>query len=790
MKTDKGTLKKAKKGFRVSLPSKKGSAEHPIPDAAVFFRIDDAEDGLEVDVTRDQKNRIIKVVIPGKAEVSPTPPRSESSRQGGKHGKSGRQNKNFRTQSQPQAVRHLAKATPAVLGSGFHNPYTFLRFGDGGKRDDPSPLSIDELESEQGKRFTGVLTLKVRTESPLLTCAPTAISGEAGEHKTYEALTIGDDVIVPSTGIRGALRTLMTIITGGTLGYLNESTYLVQGRDANLGPRGIKSPPHTPKNVFLAQVETQGTSTHAGRVRLGHTKLIRLKSLEACQGGRKLNRRPGSEYWVRLDEKDEPAEVTKGKKDQTDWRLKLSGRPINMRGKREGVFKPGETAIDLPRTFWEAYSGRNAHGDRPELRKGDLVWLEPKDPEAKEILSADDVASIQWSRWGKKGQPLQEQIPQEVHPDYLIGDGRVDEVTNLFGQLDANTDGAVDAFAARVRPENLVFLDAKPKVTRTTLAPLAPPHPGCIAFYRDCDNPDEISQSFKVKGYKVYRTTKERGDDAPWLYKNQGVYGDKGELKDPKQKVNKTCDLLNEGLEGTLRISFRALSERELALLMLTCQIPWRVGGGKPLGLGACSVSIQDLIDEDGERLQVPGWSMAEQDGKLAVSGWEEKVDDLDSRVQLWVASQQPVDKLRYPRAVDDNRNKKSRGGHAWFMRHAKPRMVTQKGDGAREPGLEPLYIDGPMKDKAKSSGVEIDEGTPMVAGQALPAFQPDSPDEDVLYGYDVINTKTRDEQRPRRRVFLSVEPFDPSKHVTGKEETGGSHGKDRDFRQGQKKRK
>ena len=101
----------------------------------------------------------------------------------------------------------------------------------------------------------------------------------------------------------------MTILTGGTLGYLNEATYLVQGRDANLGPRGPNSPPHTPLNVFLAEVVAPGTSSRAGIVRLGATKLVRLDALEGCSGGRRLKRNLKSSYRVRLDERDAPVKV-------------------------------------------------------------------------------------------------------------------------------------------------------------------------------------------------------------------------------------------------------------------------------------------------------------------------------------------------------------------------------------------------------------------------------------------------------------------------------------------------
>jgi hypothetical protein len=74
-----------------------------------------------------------------------------------------------------------------------------------------------------------------------------------------------------------------------------------------------------------------------------------------------------------------------------------------------------------------------------------------------------------------------------------------------------------------VRPENLVFCNALAKVQRVTLAPLAPPHPGCRAFYRDNVDPDAISDSDPLRGYKVYRTTNESGQDAPWRYEVQGL---------------------------------------------------------------------------------------------------------------------------------------------------------------------------------------------------------------------------------------------------------------------------
>lgn len=764
MKTDQGTLRKMKNGFMVELPTKRGTAKFPIPEAARCFHDQDAEDGTIVEVQRDAANCIIKVVVPGTEEVTPGSARTDSR----PTSKPRRYGDRWRGRSQPKAIKNLPKASAKVLGSEFHNPYTFLPFSSSApRRHEVTPLSVDELKDDRSRQ-TGVLELRVTTESPLLTCHPDPVSIDNG-HKTYKVLSIGNDVIVPATGIRGSLRTLLTVLTGGTLGYLNEHVYLCQGRDANLGPRGPSSPPGTPAHVFLAEVEQPGTAFKSGTLRLGKTLLVKLEDLEAAYQGRRLPREHRtSTLWVGLDSADRPCEVSHTSTSKTPWKVKVSGRPISLRGKREGLFLAGSRRLELPPEFWAAYSGRNTFGDRPELRRGDLVWLEPSDPEATDIALPDDVKSIQWARWGKRGQAMKDKIPKHVLPDYMQTDGNVDEITDLFGQASPRRGEGV-AFAARIRPENLVFHDAASDVERVSLAPLAAPHPGCLAFYRDSHDPDGVSEVDGIRGYKVYRTS-QRGDE-PWRYDVQGVYGEQGELSDdPKQKVNNTCDLMPKGKTGTLRIAFRGLERRELALLVLACSVKWRLGGGKPLGLGLCRVEITAMIDEKGQDIDF--------------DDWEQKVSDLHERVRMWQASQEPVARMRYPRAVDDNHNRKTRGGHAWFARHAKPRMVTGKGDGVRESGLEPMHIDGAVKEEAEKMAEPFDPTIPMVSGQVLPQFDAEHPQGDVLYGYDAVNADTRDDYRPRKRVFLRVEPFDPETHVTGQEKSEGNQGKNAEFRE------
>ena len=354
-------------------------------------------------------------------------------------------NHNRRYSNSQEKGSNQGAAPASKIGEPFYNPYTFIPFPNEVERRFPTPLTIDERSEERGRK-TGVLELEIKTLSPLMTCDPVAISDDEG-HKTYKALTIDNDVIVPASSIRGALRTLMTIISGGTLGYMDEHLWLTQGRDAQLGPN--KKMPGVPNEAFLAKVKQPGDATRAGIIELGETKLM-----EADWLGQGLD--------IRIDKKRPTAGRTPLTYQDEDgsWEVKLSGRPIRRRGKKEGLFKGLGKEIELPAKFWDDYQGRYRHSVFPELEKGDLIWLEPKDVNCKEIKSASDIKSIQWARWGHHGEKLERKLPQVVIPDSMRRDGKVDRVTDLFGQIPHKDHShAAGPFAARIRPGNLVFYD-------------------------------------------------------------------------------------------------------------------------------------------------------------------------------------------------------------------------------------------------------------------------------------------------------------------------------------------
>lgn len=624
----------------------------------------------------------------------------------------------------PQARRNADAAAASALGEPFHNPYTFIPFPKSPPAlAEPTLLTADETDRD---RFTGLIKVRIRTLSPLLSCDAEKTADQTGP-KRRSALKSGGRFIVPATGIRGSMRSLLTIVTGARLGSESEGVWLCQGRDLQLGPRSQYNP-NAPASVFLARVKSVGSADRPGQVELNALHGIDVLKAVGELGVAECRPHPSSG-------KDDQRGVVKVPDGTT--LIKFSGRPVNREGKREGVFQPSGKTIDLPPQLWAEYAARHRSADYPELRLGDLIWLEHVDRNSEALTRAEQVASIQWARWGRKGRNALELIG--TRRPWLIDaqDGQVDMVADLFGYLDGGTRERPSR-AARVRPDNLVF-DEGTKTAHVDLAVLAQPHPGCLAFYRDIDDLDAVGVQSDLRGYKVYRTTRERDHGgthrAPWHYSLQGEIGKDGMPKDFKRsKMAQSCELIQEGSVATLTIAVRSLSKAELAYLLASCSVDWRLGGGKPLGLGHCRPVSVDVVDEFGAKQFE--WRCCDDAtaGNLDRTGpvelpseyLDQVSEEHRERLAVYQATQRPVERLRYPRITTRLANgTTSSGGHAWFQRLASPRKAANQGESPV--GLQVLSITGQLQASA---------GGALLRAQPLPKFNPAQPFDDVLYGY------------------------------------------------------
>ncbi len=631
------------------------------------------------------------------------------------------------------------KGTPSLLhsaiGSEFHNPYTFIPFLGTPGRFEPTLRTADETERE---RLSGVLDLEIKTLRPLLTSQAEPRRKGEDPPKNSTALKIGQDVIVPATAVRGMLRNLMTILTSGTLANTNPNSWFCRGRDVNLGngmgngSKTFKSfkTPQTPEKLFLAKVIRNGDSFHSGEIRIGKCQLVSLGDLPNG-----IHQAKGPLYFT-YQEGEKPvrwnSESDKGK---IKWELKLSGKSPNSRNKKEALYAedPEQQPITVPAELWADYIARNINGTHPELCTGDLVWIEPMSKAETSIVSANQIASFQWARWGKRGNKLDELLPEKSYlPNFRQKDGKVDFVTNLFGQVSETGDKTIPCFSGRIRPENLVFRDAVSKLCKKIpLAVMASPHPGCFSFYLKADE-------LKLRGFKVYRNPQK--DDFPWEYKTQPIFDNHGNTADwNDSRLTHSADLLPSEQTGRLRIAFQALTPCELALLCRTCSLKyWRLGGGKPIGLGLCQPILKSV-------------TILEDDGSFRKAKPEEfqldknLCEKVEKQAKIWEATQEPVKKMRYPRAAKKNKDSIQRGGHSWFGTFSSPKKSGEENE------VQPVHVTEEFKILMNLSSQKLE-------GQHLPEFDQNDPEADVLYGYDVkLDPEKKDKNILYHRDF---EPF------------------------------
>ncbi|MCA9259012.1 MAG: hypothetical protein KDA61_07425, partial [Planctomycetales bacterium] len=396
MAKHKGTLSKTKKGsYMVKFTNVKGKlVEKSVPASAKCFRDADFKPDVEVDVDVENDN-VLKVAICGVEPVAAasiaTPRRMEK---GNAPRHRGHQHAESRDAERAPRIPTI-KAKPSTLGLPFTNPYTFKPFAeDPPIRREPVFLTGEESCQGEERRFTGFVDLDVQTLRPLLTAAAERERHDSRKHQRLAALTIGDDVIVPATSVRGSLRSLVSLLTDGALNSLNPNVYLCQARDLQLFVPGnqkkmeaarAKNPNGVAYGV-LASIERPGSVYEPGTVRLGATKLVLAQEIIAQLRQANIKphefRRLRKPLYAELDGHGKPVSVSETKNDQHAWHLKISGNPIGgdshprNKFKQEGAFLPSDQVLELPAELWEQFSERHAHSAKSTLKSGDLVWLE------------------------------------------------------------------------------------------------------------------------------------------------------------------------------------------------------------------------------------------------------------------------------------------------------------------------------------------------------------------------------------------------------------------------------
>ena len=206
-------------------PTRKGTARAPVPAGQLCAELAEwnGPDGLQVEfeLVNGQPTKVRKA-----GSTWTAPPTAEPRNRPA----SGRQ-----AQGRPQGRRGGRARAPrdSVPAPGFHNPYNFVpltpREGMAGELGDGPPKSHDRYHSDA---YTGNVVVKMTTVTPLLLpdTRPGEVQEDDSRHKTYNVLQLGGQPYLPSSSVRGMLRSAYEAATNSRLGVF-------AGHDRRLGMR-------------------------------------------------------------------------------------------------------------------------------------------------------------------------------------------------------------------------------------------------------------------------------------------------------------------------------------------------------------------------------------------------------------------------------------------------------------------------------------------------------------------------------------------------------------------------
>ena len=518
----------------------------------------------------------------------------------------------------------------------FVNPYTFVPLPRKVVR--RQPPGHDPGPAEAPERYVGALEVTWRIQSPI--AIPTEEWG-----------SIGGDVRIPGSSIKGAVRSTHEMLFGGCLRQVDlgyRPTYRqLPTMDALKDWR--MAVVLSEDEVLLCEEEKKRSSVDSETLRQRLGGKARTGDVIAVNSKNDWKEKPERRVAERFQVRDRPADASgyedlagcyvvlitkegarhetatvKGKKVRTKWywslgKLTRERATISSQAKRDFSWAMMEARPDGERWI-DVFRGKTklgqARGNKHALEPGSVIWVKVCDGE---------VTAIKLSQfWRERSKHyLEQRIPKETHPcDENL---RLCPSCSVFGSADtlndqADTDerrreGDQRSYAAHVRFGSAVGIDLQGD--EVTLAPLGQPHLGAGLTYleptpsaptpksrdmRQSRWDSDGTQKRQLRGRKFYwHSNPERQLDH--LQHTQGVGNVPGRHLKREHHGAEMCTKAQLVTRGTFRqtITFDGLDRFGVASLLAALQ-PGRLlgdgkfalhlGRGKPLGLGSVTAEI------------------------------------------------------------------------------------------------------------------------------------------------------------------------------------------------------
>ncbi|HSV64356.1 MAG TPA: TIGR03986 family CRISPR-associated RAMP protein [Mycobacteriales bacterium] len=651
----------------------------------------------------------------------------------------------------------------------FINPYAFVPFADTPVRDEPnghSALCADNL--------SGVLTVTLRARTPLLL-------GGYGESGTQIPRRADGSMMIPGSGLLGAVRSVHEAMAGGCLRVIDQHFTPVHRDPANS---------EVTKDLRLAMVLQVDADGRPETVSLcADVVWIEKDLLAAKPGGSSpatgdrlhyagkpvpsVNRMVLTEGEVTLTSGLSPYEDGSWVLLVTDTRARNKDMPAYFVAGR-----PGDDIATVGDAVWESYLRRvDGTEDMREFRKARKAANDPRGSQAKigDEPPEDQFADVLWPPpsddtpassssviacrlrirpYLRPGQPVWVKVSgtgldlevTEIRPsclwrfegDYAVAKrigaaGPCTDPTTLcwscriFGSADVGGQheavSVQNAYRGHVRVDDAVA-DGEPATRTWELAPLATPKPSAGQFYlhhsdrgvtmankderpaaRWGSATDTTGHPRRIKGRKFYwRTTDPTGGNHP-RGRKRGHHS---------SEMTRAAQLIEKDATFVARVAFDNLSLADLGSLVaaLDPRRLWSaseenrdyvisVGGGKPFGFGAVTVTVGlDLVDSARSR-----YLGETRDGPVAEELLDDAVLEFRSAVPFGVRN-------RWPGLQ-----------HLLTLGYVPDELVWYPpGDGAKG---EPKYDRG-FDFWQKSSGIEMSKEDRPLTGLPDPAGPPE----------------------------------------------------------------
>jgi len=487
------------------------------------------------------------------------------------------------------------------------NPYNFVWDISGVKRTEP--IWHDKFDPQ---KFSGYIECRLRTLTPLFIPNPEDEIRDGNKHQTLEWFKINNQYAIPSTSLKGMLRSVVEALSGSCYAVFDDGRleYRALGGVQFLSGIVTKMPqgnqPGQIQQMKRARVSIRDLETLDQSLKTGDTVYFQLASNTQSRG-RERGRRSGRSGM--------PKAINIQKRPGTGFTegtLKITTRKSFSKKRYERIFYDNEGTYYFTSDAQEDYNkvlrGQLQHSERKsgtfvtpvqseQLREGNLVYFLPASNKPKYVnqIALAEVGRIHYNT--SRGKLL----PQESHP--CTGVKELCPACRIFGMV-----GDEEAYAGRVSIGMAKLIgEAKVAPREITLKILSSPKPTSYQFYLI----DDTGENDRVVRYDKDKNAVLRGRKFYWHHPDYS--SDISYYEHPQRErsnQNRTVTPLLSGNTFEFTVEFENLEKHELGLLFYTLQLEedmgHKLGMGKPLGFGSIKIDPElHLLDRKERYLDI-----------------------------------------------------------------------------------------------------------------------------------------------------------------------------------------